>query len=106
MFGFIFNLFGIKRPRTKRIAIPSITLTIEGKAYETSNWSMSGFRLDKFRRDIAIGENLKGQIGPVRYSGGGGFNASVVRLTEDGGFGACWSDIDRDIYTAMSGFGG
>jgi len=103
--GFIRDLFGIQRPRTKRVAIPSITLTIEGKAYETSNWSMSGFRLENFKREVAVGENLKGQIGPLRYSRGGGFNASIVRLTEDGGFGACWSDIDRDIYTAMSGFG-
>ena len=103
MFALVLDLLGVRKRRPKRISIPAITLTIEGKAYETTNWSMSGFRLESFKRPVSVGETLKGQIGELGYSSGGGFSASVVRLTEAGGFGACWSDIERDIYTAMSG---
>ena len=75
----------------------------DGKAYETTNGSISGFRPASLKRPVRVGETLKGQIGELGYSSGGGFSASLVRLTEAGGFGACWSDIERDIYTAMSG---
>jgi len=100
------ELLGLRKRRQKRVPIPAMTLTIEGKAYETENWSLSGFHLNKLRRAVKVGEKIEGQIGDLGYSSGGGFSASVVRLSEDGGFGACWSDIDRDIFTAMSGFGG
>ena len=105
MIDLILDLLGIRQRRPKRIVHPTITVTIEGKAYETENWSMSGFSLNKFKREVTVGETLKGQIGPLGYSRGGGFNASVVRKIENGGFGACWSNIDREIYSAMSGPG-
>ena len=100
------RLFSANRRRKSRIEHPGLTLTIERKAYETFDWGMSGFRITKFKRDIKAGEIIEGQISEFRGSNGGSFTATVVRLTEDGGFGACWSEIDRDIYTAMSGPGG
>ena len=100
------RLFSRNRRRKPRIVRPGLTLTIERKAYETFDWGMGGFRIAKFKRDIKAGEIIEGQISEFRGSNGGSFTATVVRLTEDGGFGACWSEIDRDIYTAMSGPGG
>ena len=100
------RLFSGNRRRKSRIEQPGLTLTIERKAYETFDWGMSGFRIAKFKRDIKVGETIEGQISEFGGSSGGSFTASVVRLTDDAGFGACWSEIDRDIYTAMSGPGG
>ena len=97
---------GLNRRRKPRIERPGLTLTIERRAYETFDWGMSGFRVAAFKRQVKVGETIQGQINEFRGSDGGSFNATVVRLTDDGGFGACWSEIDRDIYTAMSGSGG
>jgi hypothetical protein len=106
MFKLLRRLFKINRRRETRILRPGLTLTIERKAYETFDWGMGGFRITGFKRDIKVGETIEGQIGEYRGSKGGSFTAAVVRLTDDDGFGACWSDIDRDIFTAMSGPGG
>ena len=100
------GFLGLNRRRKTRIEVPQLTLTIERKAYETLDWGMSGFRINGFRRDVTVGEKLEGKIGNFGGSSGGTFIATVVRLTDDGGFGACWSEIDRDIYSAMSGQGG
>jgi len=78
MINLILDLLGVRQRRPKRLEIPALTLTIEGKAYEVSNWSMSGFRLEKFARPVSVGEKIDGQIGELGYSRGGGFSASVV----------------------------
>ena len=106
MLAFLKKMVGLNRRRKSRIEHPGLTLTIERKAYETFDWGMGGFRIAKFKRDIKVGETIEGQISAYRGSNGGTFTAAVVRLTDDRGFGACWSEIDRDIYTAMSGPGG
>jgi hypothetical protein len=97
------RLAGFNRRRKKRIEQPGLTLTIERKAYETLDWGMSGFRINNFKREVKVGERIDGKIGSFHGSRGGSFVASVVRITDDGGFGACWSEIDHDIYNAMGG---
>ena len=102
----IARMLGLNRRRKMRVERPGLTLTIERKAYETFDWGLGGFRVANFKRELVTGETITGQIGPYLGSDGGSFTASVVRLTDDGGFGACWSEIDRDIFAAMSGSGG
>ncbi len=101
----IIGFFGGGNRRHHRAAAPELTLTIEGKAYATTDWSMSGFRIANFKRPVTANEYVEGKIGPIGPSNGGSFKASIVRVTEDGGFGACWSKIDRDVYHGMSGSG-
>ena len=55
------------------------------------------------KREISTKEKIKGQIGAVGASSGGAFTATVIRVTDDGGFGACWTDIERDVFDAMHG---
>ena len=106
MFDFITRLFGFNRRKKTRVERPGLTLTIERKAYETFDWGMGGFQVKKFNRQVKVGDSIEGQVNEFRGSDGGKFIATIVRLTDDGGFGACWSEIDRDIFTAMSGPGG
>lgn len=101
--GPVLAVIGIDLRKTPRRITPELTLTIEGKAYATTEWSLGGFHIANFKREISTKEKIKGQTGAVGASSGGAFTATVIRVTDDGGFGACWTDIERDVFDAMHG---
>ena len=53
---------GRERRQHPRFASPYLVLRIEGHKYRTQDWSMGGFRISDFHREIRTGEDVVGSI--------------------------------------------
>ncbi len=91
------------RRHHRRVYDRPINVRMEGKQYDTLDWSLGGFRINGYHRTIEIGERLSGKIGPVNGIKSGDFVAVVVRTVDDGDVGVRFLEISSDVFLAMSG---
>src|SRR5271154_521686 len=92
----------IERRKHRRIYGFSLSLTIEGKSYETLDWSLGGFRIADFHRPLEPRQQIAGTV--VGQSGvrGGEFTAAIVRTTVGGEVGCRWLDISCVTLLSMA----
>lgn len=73
-----------ERRRHPRRLLPRLILSIEDHTYRTRDWSLGGFRISGFHRDVRPGEQFNGSVvtwlGLRRET----FDTDVVRLTPEG----------------------
>jgi hypothetical protein len=92
----------VERRKHRRIYGHSLSLTIEGKRYETLDWSLGGFRIADFHRPLAPCQQLAGTV--IGHSGvrDGEFTAAIVRTTVGGEVGCRWLDISCVTLMSMA----
>lgn len=91
------------RRHHRRIYDRPIEVEVEGKHYDTLDWSLGGFRINGYHRLLEIGERLSGKIGPVDGIRPGDFIVEIIRTTDDGDVGVRFIEISAEIFLAMSG---
>ncbi len=104
---FLQSLLGLP-PQTdlrhhRRVYDRPIKVRVEGKQYDTLDWSLGGFLINGYHRPLEIGECLSGKIGPVDGVKAGDFIVEVVRTIDDGDVGVRFIEISSEIFLAMSG---
>jgi hypothetical protein len=52
-----------EKRKDRRVLFPPISITIEGMAFETNNWSFGGFMVDGCGAALAAGETISGTLG-------------------------------------------
>jgi hypothetical protein len=80
----------------------ALTISVEGCTYKTHDWSLGGFRLDGFHRDLRIGDRITGTIRVSRWAPPGDFTAEVMHTGVDRMFGARLIDISSRTFAAMA----
>lgn len=93
---------GIERRQYARTREPTLQLVIEGKKYPTVDWSLGGFLIRGFHRDIEIRETVTGKIRGRGGIAGGEFTAKVARKSEDGDIGFRFIEIASKTWMSMS----
>ena len=86
-------------PRTRD---PALRLVIEGEKYPTIDWSLGGFLIGGYHRDIALRETITGKIRSRGGVVGGEFTAKVARKTDDGQVGFRFIEITSKTWMSMS----
>jgi len=75
----------------------NLQLVIEDQRYNTDDWSLGGFRVDAFHRDVHLGEKLTGSVatwGGLRHDP---FEADVLRLTPTGGVSCRFLTLPKSV---------
>ncbi len=75
---------GRERRQHARHSTPRLTIRIEDRKYRTYDWSLGGFRISGFHREIRSGENLVGNVDRLGGLFREPFEADVVRVTAEG----------------------
>ena len=85
-----------------RYAIPRLTITHDGVEYQTTDWSLGGFKLDDFEATLRIGKKLEGKI---RLEDGekGEFSAEIINIDACGNISVRFLAITPSVFLAMSG---
>jgi hypothetical protein len=92
----------IERRKHRRIYGHSLSLTIEGKRYETLDWSLGGFRIVDFHRMLTPCQQIAGVVLDRDGVRGGEFTAAIVRTTVSGEVGCRWLDISCTTLMSMA----
>jgi hypothetical protein len=93
-----------ERRRHGRIYSRPIKVVLEDETYKTLDWSLGGFRIGSFHRELKRGDKLTGTIGPFARVKSGECVVEVVRVAENGDIGAKFVEIAPRIFVAMAGF--
>lgn len=93
---------GAERRQYPRTREPALKLVIEGKKYPTVDWSLGGFLIRDFHRDIETRETVTGKIRSRGGIVGGTFTARVARKSEDGEIGFRFIEIASKTWMSMS----
>jgi len=93
-----------ERRRHRRIYGRPIKVVLEDQSYKTLDWSLGGFRIKNFHRDLKRGERLSGVIGPFARVKSGECVVEIVRVAENGDIGAKFVEIAPKIFVAMAGY--
>jgi hypothetical protein len=93
-----------ERRRHRRIYGRPIKVVLEDKSYKTLDWSLGGFRINNFHRELKRGERLNGVIGPFARVKPGECVVEIVRVAENGDIGAKFVEIAPKIFVAMAGY--
>lgn len=93
-----------ERRQHERHAHYPLTVKVEGKRYDTVDWSLGGFRLAGFHRDLERTEKLEGNIDGLDTAKPGRFLAEVVWRNEAGHVGLRFLEITPAFFLAMSSF--
>ncbi len=93
---------GDERRQYPRTRDPPLRLVIEGKKYPTIDWSLGGFLIGGFHRDIALRETISGKIRSRGGIVGGEFTARAARKTDDGQIGFRFIEITSKTWMSMS----
>jgi hypothetical protein len=91
----------VERRRHRRNYGHSLSLTIEGKRYETLDWSLGGFRIADFHRPVAPCQQIVGKV-TGRGVRDGEFTAAIVRTPVGGEVGCRWLDISCVTMMSMA----
>lgn len=86
-------------PRTRD---PALRLVIDGEKYPTIDWSLGGFRIGGFHRDIALRETITGKIRSRSGIVGGAFTARATRKTDDGQIAFRFIEIASKTWMSMN----
>jgi len=92
----------IERSKHPRIYGHALNLSIEGRQYQTLDWSLGGFRIVDPHRSMVPRQQIAGEV--IGGSGirGGGFTAEIVRTTIGGEVGCRWLDISAATLMSMA----
>jgi len=93
-----------ERRRHRRVYGRPIKVVLEDKAYKTLDWSLGGFRINNYHRELKRGDRLSGVIGPFARVKPGDCVVEVVRVAENGDIGAKFVEIAPRIFVAMAGY--
>ncbi len=104
MLGALFRRVPHKdRRKNRRNFDRPLKLKVEGRTYQTLDWSLGGFRIKDYHRPLEIGERITGKVS-LPYGGHvGDFVAEIVRATEDGDVGVRILEITSRTFVAMAG---
>jgi len=87
--------------RHPRVFGHALSVSIEGRSYQTLDWSLAGFRVSDFHRALAPAQQISGLV--VGRSGirDGEFTAEIVEAGI-GGVVCRWLDISADTLASMA----
>ena len=90
------------RRRYVRIVNPPLRLRIDGKRYDTVDWSLGGFKIRRYHRGLSAGDQIQGEI---RFDTvkPGEFVAEVIQVQASGDIGLRLLEITPATFLAMSG---
>ena len=85
-----------------RYVIPRLTIIHNGVEYQTTDWSLGGFKLDDFEETLRTGKELEGEI---ILEGGekGEFSAEIISIDTSGDIRVRFLAITPKVFLAMSG---
>ena len=88
--------------RHPRVFGHALSVSIEGRSYQTLDWSLSGFRVNDFHRVLAPCQQISGLV--VGRSGirDGEFTAEIVEAGTASGIVCRWLDISADTLASMA----
>ena len=69
--------------RDRRYPLPPLTVTVDGKAYTTLNWSLGGFLLGDWTIPTTAADVLSGMLQVEKDGPRFGFTVEVVRWNSD-----------------------
>ncbi len=90
-----------KHPRHRQ---PTLVIRTEGACHKTRDWSLGGFRLERFHQALAPKERITGTIALGRFGERGDFVAEVVRVSADSGIGLRILEISPQVFLSMGAF--
>lgn len=99
---FIKRLRTAERRRYQRIELSPLKLKIDGKRYNTVDWSLGGFKIGRYHVPLASGDKVSGRI-TLEHGASGEFVAEVVGVREDGEVAFRLVEITPSIFLAMGG---
>ena len=90
------KLAGREQRKHPRIYGRPLKLQVDGRRYETADWSLSGMRIAAYPAGVALKTAIAGTILPSGHVRRGDFVAEVVRVLPDGSVGVrfvkLWSE--------------
>lgn len=84
-----------------RVQHPPLILAVEGRLYESWDWSMSGFCLREYFRDLRPQERIRGLVSLAPAEPSGHLEAEVVRVCERDGIGLRIVEIEPATFQGM-----
>lgn len=90
-----------ERRADPRVQYPALVLSIEGRRYESRDWSMSGFRLSEYSRDLQPHDRIRGLVGLAPEEPSAHVEAEVIRVSERDGIGLRIMEIAPSAFQAM-----
>lgn len=96
-----------ERRRDKRTTVRPITVELDGKSYETVDWSLGGFMIEPYEGDHMPGDRVYVRV--TVYDGRDVYchpiEVEVIRLDPKyGELGAHFLNIDDDTFTTLEGW--
>lgn len=93
---------GAERRHHRRLQTAKLSLSIGGKRYKTSDWSLGGLRITVPNNKLAVNDIISGALtGPGMFDRGT-YEATVVWVGDKGELGACFIEISPESFMAMS----
>lgn len=99
---FFSRLRAAERRRNQRFELPSIRLKIDGKRYDSIDWSMGGFKIGRCHLSLVPGDSVTGVI-TLEHGESGEFVAEVVAVRADGQVAFRLLEITPRVFLAMGG---
>lgn len=81
-------------------------MDIDGKRYQTLDWSLGGFRIAGYHAPLRPGQRVGGRIDSGDGIVSGDFAAEVVRLTDAGEVGLRFIEVSPATFLSMAGVRG
>jgi hypothetical protein len=91
-----------ERRGSNRHQSEALTISVEGCTYKTHDWSLGGFRLENFHRDLRVGDRLNGTIRVSRWAPPGEFTAEIMHVGTERMFGARLLDISSRTFASLA----
>ncbi len=92
-----------QRRHARHYGTRQLKLKIEGYTHHTVDWSVGGFGLAGFHREIARGQDIEGEIiGGIARVKDRRFTARVVRAPPDGKLGVQFTEIGTEAFQALN----
>jgi hypothetical protein len=63
-----------------RITSPALSVDLDGRDFETRDWSLGGFLIRGIPRHFEVGDSLQGQLGPLSSETRAPFRGRVIRV--------------------------
>ena len=97
----------IDRRRNRRHNTPPITIVLDGKSYETREWTLGGFRIDRYTGDCFVDEfmplTIRIDAGAEKFEVVA--DSQIVRVDRDRlQLAARFIDLDADTVNTLDGW--
>ena len=84
---------------------PRLVMEMDGKRYTTMDWSLGGFRLERYHIELRPGDHIMGSVA-FGSNPSGEFVAEMIGVGEDGSIGLRLMEISPAVFVAMAGLKG